>query len=308
MKRRLTRFLVASFVGVFMLGVAWPAAAQDSVAAARDLYASAAYEDALAVLNRLDASGRRPDEAKAIEQYRAFCLIALNRQADAERAIAAVVTADPSYRPSDADTSPRVRTAFAEVRRRVLPNIVQQKYTKAKSAYDNKQYDVAAAGFTEVLAIFSDPDLGPAGSQPPLSDLRMLAAGFGDLSAKAAAPPPPPPPPPAPVQAPVVATPPPPAPNPRRIYSAEDPKIVPPTIVRQVLPPFPASTVPTGTGTLEIVIDETGGVEAAAMKTSVNAIYDRLALAAARTWRYKPATVGGQPVKFRKEIVITLKQ
>jgi periplasmic protein TonB len=260
------------------------------------------------VLNRLDASGRRPDDAKAIEQYRAFCLIALNRQADAERAIAAVVAADPSYRPPDAEFSPRVRTAFTEVRRRVLPNIVQQKYTKAKSAYDNKQYDVAAAGFAEVLAIFSDPDLGPAGSQPPLSDIRMLAAGFGDLSAKAAAPPPPPLPPPAPVQAPVVVAPPPPTPNPRRIYSAEDPKVVPPAIVRQVLPPFPASNVPTGTGTLEIVIDENGGVESAAMRTSVNAIYDRLALTAAKTWRYKPATVDGQPVKFRKQIVITLKQ
>ena len=31
-----------------------------------------------------------------------------------------------------------------------------------------------------------------------------------------------------------------------------------------------------------------------------------LALAATKTWRYRPATVNGVPVKFRKSILITL--
>jgi hypothetical protein len=47
--------------------VVWPVAlfAQDSLTAARDLYASAAYEDALAVLSRLNAAGLGPMTATA---------------------------------------------------------------------------------------------------------------------------------------------------------------------------------------------------------------------------------------------------
>src|SRR5262245_26683923 len=129
-----------------LLITAASAAAQDSIAAARDLYASAAYEDALAILNRLPESGRPVDEARTIEQYRAFCLLALGRTAEADRAIETVVAAEPMYRPST-DLSPRVRAAFSDVRRRVLPNIIQQKYAIAKAAYDKKSFAEAAAGF-----------------------------------------------------------------------------------------------------------------------------------------------------------------
>ena len=63
--------------------------AQDSVAAARDLYASAAYDEALGVLNRLDLSGRKPSDRVEVNQYRAFCLVALRRTDEAEKAIEA---------------------------------------------------------------------------------------------------------------------------------------------------------------------------------------------------------------------------
>src|SRR5215470_2277671 len=142
-------------------------AAQDSIAAARDLYASAAYEDALAVLNRLPA-GRPAEEARTIEQYRAFCLLALGRTGEAERAIETVVAAEPMYRPST-DLSPRVRAAFSDVRRRVLPTIIQRKYADAKSTYDRKEFAAAAAAFTDVLDAMNDPDAAVAAKQPPLS-------------------------------------------------------------------------------------------------------------------------------------------
>ena len=38
---------------------------QDALNAARDLYASAAYEDALAVLNRVSENSRPPDECRS---------------------------------------------------------------------------------------------------------------------------------------------------------------------------------------------------------------------------------------------------
>src|SRR5438132_2077722 len=100
--------------------------ADDTLAAARDLYASAAYEDALAVLNRLRAPDGRPDEGRAIDQYRAFCLLALGRNAEAERAIEVVAAAEPMYHPSYADVSPPVRSACSDVRRPMPPNTIQQ--------------------------------------------------------------------------------------------------------------------------------------------------------------------------------------
>jgi TonB family protein len=57
-------------------------------------------------------------------------------------------------------------------------------------------------------------------------------------------------------------------------------------------------------GIVEVVIDENGVVVAATMRARVNAVYDRLAIATAKKWRYKPATAGGVPVKFRKLVVL----
>src|SRR4051812_39785660 len=71
---------------------------RDPLGAARDLYASARYDEALAVLNDLrpnDVPGVTSD-VKSIEQYRSLCLLALGRGSEAEAAIAAVVNADPA--------------------------------------------------------------------------------------------------------------------------------------------------------------------------------------------------------------------
>ncbi len=101
-----------------------PAYAQQSgpLANARDLYASARYDEALAVLNGLPMGGESTDR-KSIQQYRSLCLLALGRGSEAESAIAAVVTVDPLFVPAESDASPRVRAAFSEVRQRLLPEI-----------------------------------------------------------------------------------------------------------------------------------------------------------------------------------------
>src|SRR5436305_1954767 len=121
------------FAAIIVFTGAVVSAQDNALATARDLYASAAYDDALAMLNRLRASDHAPDQSPAIEQYRAYCLLALGRAADAEQAIEAVVAAQPTYQPNDTDVSPRVRSAFAAVRRRMLPAIVQQTYAQAKA-------------------------------------------------------------------------------------------------------------------------------------------------------------------------------
>jgi len=285
---------------IFAIALGVLAADQDPMTAARELYASAAYEDALAMLNRVPQTNRPADEARAVEQYRAFCLLALGRTAEAEHAIEAVVTGAPMYQPAAADVSPRVRAAFSDVRRRMLPNIIQQQYVRAKAAYDHKDFAAAASGFERVLQVMADPDVATAVTQSPLSDMRMLATDFRDLAVTAATPPPPPPAPdPVPAPAPVVV--------PARIYTPNDAEVVPPTIMRQELPPFPGLIPLEKQGTIEVVIDETGAVEAAVMRQKVSPGYDALAIAAAKTWRYRPASVNGVPVKFRKIITITIK-
>ena len=301
------------------VAVADVAAGQDSLSAARELYAGAAYEDALAVLNRLRPNAVRAEDARAIDQYRAFCLLALGRASDAERAIESVIAVQPSYEPTEGDVSPRVRAAFSDVRRRMLPTIVQQWYASAKASYDRKEYGAAVTGFTQVLDVLTDPDVASAVNQPPLSDIRTLAVGFRDLSVLAAAPPPPPlappPPPPPPPAAPEPSAAPAPVPAQRvalpRIYGPGDPDVVPPAVVRQSLPPLPPQATKGLTardGSLEIIINEVGGVESVLMKVPFFPLYDRLVVAAAADWQYKPATIAGVPVKYRKTIQIAFKR
>jgi TonB family protein len=316
--------------GLIVLAATTAVAGDDSLATARDLYAAASYEDALAVLNRLGTPAGVSGDGRAIGQYRAFCLLALGRVTEAEHAIEVLVAAEPSFHPSDADASPRIRSAFSDVRRRMLPVIVQQQYAQAKAAYDRKEFGVAADGFKQVIGVLNDPDLRSAANQAPLSDLRTLAAGFSELSASAAAPPPPPL-----ASAPMVLpetpqltglaspaglasaagpkspqttqiTQNPETPPPQRVYGAEDGNVVQPSVVRQTLPPFPASALSRGRGTLAVLIDESGSVETASMVGSLGTAYDAAVLSAARQWRYKAATLDGVPVKYRRIVQINL--
>lgn len=318
-------------LGAWCVVLGATAVAQDSLSTVKDLYASAAYEDALSALGRLPNSPRSSDESRTIEQYRAFCLLALGRSAEAEHAIETVVQGQPMYRPVDADMSPRVRAAFIDVRKRLLPTIIEKRYTDAKSAFDRREFQAASQGFQQVLDLMSDPDVAASAAQPPLSDMRVLAKGFHDLSASAAVPAPLP-------TLPMVTTPQPkavvaveantapgttsgpapassaPAPAsaaaPRgapTVYVAGDNRVVPPVVIHQELPPFPGVITIGKQGVIEVVIDENGMVESAVMRVPVSPNYDALAVAATKLWRFKPAVANGVPVKFRKAVQITVR-
>ena len=287
--------------------VAWPAAlfAQDSLSAARELYASAAYEDALAVLSRLNAAGMRPDDGRTAEQYRALCLLALGKTAEASQAIETVVAGQPLYRPSEGEVSPRVRAAFSDVRQRVLPGLVQQRYAVYKAAFDRKDYQTASTGFNELLALYGDPDLALASGRPPLSDLRVLIGGFYELSLQSLAPPAMPEP-TTMVSTQLTRTPAAPIVQEPRLYSSSDEGVVAPVALRQLLPSYPGQVTRPMVGAIEVVIDEKGYVVQATMRASVVPSYDRQVVAAAQNWRYRPAMVNGTPVKFRKMVQVAV--
>jgi tetratricopeptide (TPR) repeat protein len=272
-----------------------PASAQGPLADVRALYAAAAYEDALSALGKLDASSRDRGEAA---QYRAFCLVALGRTADAERAIESVVSADPFFVPPAADVSPRILAMFADVRRRLLPEMARRAYLEGRSAFQAKAFPDAARLFDQAMRMI---DQASNEGVAEMDDLRVLVSGFVDLSRAAIEPP---------------ATPaathrqsatPPPAPE---APAATAEAFTAPIVVRQELPRWnpltPAMAEGTYAGAIRVFIGADGRVEDAEMVKSVHPLYDPLVLQAAREWIYRPALRLGQPTAAEKVVEIRL--
>ena len=271
------------------------AAAQDSLDPVRSLYASAEYEEALTAIGRLKSNTNFGGVVE-IDRYRALCLIALGRTAEANQAIETTVILDPLYQPTAADASPRVRAAFAAVRQRVLPTVVRSLYASAKAAYDRKAFAEAADGLDKTVRVIDNLE----GSNPELTDLRMLASGFLDLSLAAIAKPsvPPAPAPPQVVEAPAALAPAPPLPFSNVVAKRQD------------LPQLPFSLAATRVqyrGTVEVEINEAGNVVGARIIQSVHVLYDPLLLVAARDWKYVPARIDGRPIAVRKRVDVVLK-
>jgi len=283
-----------------MLGQARAAdVAPSDLAAAKALYASASYEDALSRLSTV----RNPEDIDQVEQYRALCLLALDRAPEAQRALERIVIREPLYVATDTDVSPRLVSMLHDVRKRLLPAAARTVYATAKADFDAKNYPAASAGFTELLAILADSDMSEASAG--LSDLKMLGEGFlnlanAELAAKAQSNPP------APVRTPPITS------SPASgIYSADDTGVVPPTEIDRAMPPWAPKDATlaklTFHGTLEIVIDREGKVESATMRKSAVAPYDAALLEATKQWRFHPAMRNGEAVPFRQFIDIVLR-
>lgn len=278
--------------------------AQESLATAKALYQSAAYDEALGLLERLKSAAAPVPDVQTVAQYRAYCLLALNRQSDAEAAIEDVVKGDVFFVPSDQEVSPRVRTTFQKVRHRLLPDAARSEYARAKATFDTKDYASAADQFDRLHALLQDPLLdGMAG----IADLRVLGAGFRELARAAVAPvtpevvPPPAPP----------REPPPPAPVIPKVYDMSEPGIILPVAERQEVPSYPGNVRDVGLkrqAVVDVLIDEFGRVERVMIRQSIDQRYDAVLLAAATKWRYTPAyTSDGRPVKFLKRLQVSVK-
>jgi hypothetical protein len=271
-------------------------AADSTLAAARDLYVSASYDDALSMLSGLTAGSKTLEEQQSIDLYRTLCLFALGRGVDADRVIEGMLMRQPLFRASSEELAPRVQSAFQNARKKILPGVIQRGYAEAKNAFDKQDYATASAGFAEVLKSLADPDITMAANAPPLADLRTLATSFRDLSLKLT------PPPPAPKEEPkpVVARP------ARSVYSADDRDVIAPVALQQRVPKYPANVTRAMSGVVEFVVDETGAVQAPMMLVSIDSTYDPMVVSAAKKWMYKPATVDGKPVKYIKRLTISV--
>jgi len=300
-----TRRLALSIVFAFSaLVCAAPAAnAQVSLVKAKELYSSANYDEALAMLNTLSARGDNADDAAAVAMYRVLCLVAVGRSAEVDAAIDRLVSQHPLYRPPSDELSPRMRTALSSARVKTLPALVQKRYEESKTAYDRGDFAASSVGFKWVLSALADPDISYLSGQPPLADLKTLAAGFIDLSEKALAPPPAVMPTPAAV---VIAPPPTPTRDLSRIFSTDDSDVVAPVTIQQKMPQFPGALTATMAGVLEVVVNAAGSVESVRLMEPVHPRYDSLLLSTAKKWQYQPARIEGTPVRYLKRIQISL--
>jgi TonB family protein len=278
------------------------ASGQETLARAKELYGSAAYDEALEILDSLQVSAQG-DAAIEIGLYRVFCLLVLERSDEASKVIESMVTADPFYVPAGDLTSPRIRSVFLDARRALLPSVVQRMYADAKEAFGRKD-PAAAVRFDRVIALLDDPDLK---KNPALADLRTIASEFRDLSKamteKAAAAVPVPA---APKPEPVARAGSPSAPT---IAREGDPGVTAPVVVSQSLPQWTPSgkeAAETFAGLIEVIIDERGNVTAVRLIDSVHPSFDQGALRLAPTWKFKPATRNGVPTAFLKLVRITL--
>jgi TonB family protein len=296
--------LAIAFAGCLALAAPVQAQQETTLARAKEYYASAAYEEALDVLRRLNGIAP-PAETREIAVYQLFCLLALGRVDETKKTIEAIVRADPLYHLSEEDASPRVRTLFEDTRRPLLPGIVKDLYAQAKAAYDRKDAAEAAAGFDRVIALVADAGLADA---PGIGDINTLATGFRDLirvpanTAAPTAPPPAPRPDPAPPSAPPkVETP---------IYGPDDAAVTRPVPITNALPAWRPSGLDARQefrGDLELIVDETGAVTSATLRKSVHRQYDPVLVDAAKKWKFHPAALNGQPVRYRYVLEVNLK-
>jgi TonB family protein len=309
---------------LLLVATAGTASAQQDLETARGLYGAAKYEEALVVLDRLAGAGG--PASFAVQQYRANCLLALNRREEADEAIAAIVQIDPLYVPGEDDAAPWVRTAFRTARQKVLPAALQRLYAEGRSAYARKDTEAATATLARVLALLDDPDL--ALDQAARADMRMVVQGFLDLlhtpappaAARDAGPPDPPPPDASAQPAKDPASP----GSPRGttspagqksavpagdfIFDAASGDVVPPVPLKRDVPTWPYAPRPApGTAAVvEIVVKGDGTIEWITVRQGAGRLYDQMIVQAAQNWLYRPATRAGQPVRYRLLVKVVI--
>jgi tetratricopeptide (TPR) repeat protein len=291
-----TPLLVFVFLGAPWLSVG--AAAQTDLSEAKTQYEEAAYEDALTTLTKAAAS--TPADRVQLEQYRALCLIALGRLPEAERAVSALVDADPTYVPPSSVASPRVLAMVADIRRKELPGVVRRVLDSGRAAYEAKNLPQAQRQFDLLLKLLDDPAMD---GRPEREDLRAVAKGFSTLlvAAPAASPPAPPPAAERPAPASPASSAPPAAASP----------FVPAAVIQETLPiwtpPNPSIARNEYNGAVKVRIGADGRVKAASIDRPSHPAYDAVLLNTARSWLYKPATQNGAPIESERVIAVRLR-
>jgi hypothetical protein len=91
------------------------------------------------------------------------------------------------------------------------------------------------------------------------------------------------------------------------VYTAGDEGVMPALLLRPLLPAEPPPDVPPSQiGTLELVVNEQGDVERVRLISPMNRFHERMLVAHAKTWKFRPALRDGRPVKYRTVVRLTI--
>jgi len=157
------------------------AAQEDPLRTARDLYASAAYEEALVELARVESSPETPVTTRDKDVYRVFCLVALGRAAEAQERAESLVRSNPLLSVDQfPDASPRIATIFTDVQRRVLPPLVKEAYRTARARALENASD-APSRLQDVRKLLAMAERVGAVDET-LTDIGLLVDGFLELT------------------------------------------------------------------------------------------------------------------------------
>ncbi|MGE0591611.1 MAG: hypothetical protein AB7G23_00620 [Vicinamibacterales bacterium] len=259
---------------------------------AKALYAEASYAEALALLDRSEFQ----NGFEQVHQYRALCLLGLGRSDEALASVKLAVAADPFFVPAAADVPPRLIAMFDAARAELLPDRARDLFTEARELFQGGDLVRARPRFETALRLLNDPVVE---DDADLADLRLLVSGFVDLTKsteameaeqaaaekEAAAPP--------------------------AVEAAAPPVVRPAVPIDQELPPWRPPNREFASvsfsGAIRVFIGVDGRVTSAAMDRPVHPTYDPALLAAARSWRYEPATQDGRPVPSERVVIVDLR-
>ena len=91
----------------------------------------------------------------------------------------------------------------------------------------------------------------------------------------------------------------------RRVYSAEDPGVAPPEMIRPQLPSERKADTEPSDSWVEVIVDERGQVAQVRLHSSDASLSDRMLVAAAKAWQFQPARKDGRPVRYVLRLPVT---
>jgi protein TonB len=90
-----------------------------------------------------------------------------------------------------------------------------------------------------------------------------------------------------------------------RTYSSLDQDVEPPVLLNPQLPSVPREDSEQGRSEMELVIDEQGQVRQVRLQSPDISLNDRMLVAAAKAWQFRPATRDGHPVSYVLRVPVT---
>jgi hypothetical protein len=88
-----------------------------------------------------------------------------------------------------------------------------------------------------------------------------------------------------------------PEPSPEHVYTVSDPEVKPPLMLYPTLPPV--LSINGDTNSMEVVVSRDGNVERVRLISVAKRMTDMMLLSGAKTWRFQPASLSGEPVRYR---------